>query len=271
MIPRFPSAAQRLTLYFRLVRIASLSPAATEILFAMGIGEQIVCTDQFSNEPPAARALPHLRGLTDVDPAALREFSPEIVVLGTSIQEKLAAKLKAAEFSVIFHDPRTMLQIYEWIRLLGAIFGTEAAAQQMIVRMQQGFNDVKAKGALLPRKPKIYIEEWHDPPYASGNWVPEMVKIAGGIPYPVPPGELSPEVSLTQVAAFDPDMIVISWCGAGSLGDPSLLTKRPGWDALRAVQKNQVRVIDDSLLNRPGPRLPVGAARLFAWLFELLH
>jgi iron complex transport system substrate-binding protein len=253
------------------VRIASLSPASTEILFALGAGEQIVCTDQFSNEPPAARALAHLRGMTDVDAEALRTHAPEAVLLGTSIQAKLAEKLRAAELPVVYHDPRTLAQIYEWIRLLGTIVGCDKAAGELILRMQQGFNDIKRKGALLPRKPRVYIEEWHQPPFASGNWVPEMVRIAGGEPYPVAAGALSPEVTLAQVQAFNPELIVVSWCGAGALADPTLLTKRPGWDALPAVQAGCVRVIDDSLLNRPGPRLPEGAARLFAWLFELLH
>lgn len=108
-------------------------------------------------------------------------------------------------------------------------------------------------------------------PFASGNWVPELAKIAGGTQFPVPAGELSRAVTLEEVAQYDPDLIVISWCGAGSLGDRDLLLQRPGWDRLRAVQSGHVRVIDDSLLNRPGPRLVAGAQRLYGWMFEVLH
>ena len=118
---------------------------------------------------------------------------------------------------------------------------------------------------------RLYIEEWHNPPYASGNWVPELARIAGCMQFPVEPGALSPQVTLEQVAAFDPEMIVVSWCGAGALADRKLLMERPGWDALRAVQSRNVRVIDDSLLNRPGPRLIEGAQHLYGWAFEMLH
>jgi iron complex transport system substrate-binding protein len=117
----------------------------------------------------------------------------------------------------------------------------------------------------------VYVEEWHDPPYASGNWVPELVTMAGGRTFPLAAGQLSKAVTLQEVAAFDPDLIVISWCGAGKLADKALLTNRPGWGELRAVRAGHVRVIDDSLLNRPGPRLVEGAQQLYGWLFELTH
>ena len=249
------------------MRIASLSPAATEILFALGANKEIVCVDQFSNDPDAAKKIPHIRGLVDVNPDALKEFQPDVVLLGTSIQKKLSEKLKAAGYSVIFDDPRSIRDIYEWIRALGALFNRVKEGEALVLSMQQGLNDVKRKAALLPRKPRIYIEEWHDPPYASGNWVPEIASLAGGVQLPVTPGELSPRVTLDQVQKFDPDLVVISWCGAGDLAPKELFLKRSGWETLRAIQTGQVRVIDDDLLNRPGPRLVEGARRLYGWAF----
>ncbi len=237
----------------------------------MGKGSEIVCTDQFSNFPLEAKALPHLKDHQKIHPEALGKFSPELVLTGTVVQEKLAAMLKAADFGVVHQDPRTLLQIQESIRQLGAIVDAEQEASRVILDMQQAFNAVKTKARLLPKKPKVYIEEWHLPPMASGNWVPEIVKIAGGEPFPIPTSQLSREVTLQEVQTFDPDLIVISWCGAGSLADKKLLMERTGWEGLKAVQNGHVRVIDDSLLNRPGPRLAEGAQRLYGWLFEMLH
>ena len=105
----------------------------------------------------------------------------------------------------------------------------------------------------------------------SGNWVPEVLRIAGGVPLPLPPKNPSREVSLEEIRAFDPELIVLSICGAGSLARKELLTQREGWKELRAVREGRVRVIDDSLLNRPGPRLVEGARRLYGWIFEVLH
>ncbi len=253
------------------MRIASLSPAATEILFALGVSADIVCTDQFSNFPEEAKKIPHVKDHVKVNLDDLKEFKVDLVFTGTVIQEKLAHLLREKEFTVIHQDPRTINAVYESIRELGIIFKKEAVAAQLILSMQQGFNDVKKKAAMMPKRLKLYIEEWHQPPMVSGNWVPEVARFAGGDQFPIKAGELSREVTLEEVIKHDPDLIVISWCGAGSLSDPKLLTGRPGWAALRAVEAGNVRVIDDAYLNRPGPRLVEGARRLYGWMFEMLH
>lgn len=255
--------------YSRPVRIASLSPAATEILYALGLQNQIVCTDQFSNFPDEVKEKPHLKNHQKIDVSELRKHQPDVILTGTVIQEKLAAELKVQHFGVVHQDPRTIHQIYESIRQLGALFDRPKEAEALVLRMQQGFNDVKRKGSLFHKKPKVYVEEWHLPPMASGNWVPEVIRIAGGQPFHVKDGELSREISLDEVTRFDPDLIVISWCGAGNLADKKILMEREGWGSLRAVQAGYVRVIDDSLLNRPGPRLVEGARRIYGWLFEM--
>lgn len=253
------------------MKIASLSPAVTEILFAFELEDQIVCTDQFSNYPEIAKDIPHLKDHQNVDIASLMEHEPELVITSTIIQEKLAQQMKDRGLSVVHQDYRTINTLYEGIRQLGLILSVEDMAEELVLRMQQGFKDVRRKAGHLPRRPRVYIEEWHDPPMASGNWVPEVAHIAGCEQFPIPSGELSREVTLDEVKEFDPDMIVISWCGAGTLADPALLKDRTGWDSLRAVQDDAVRVIDDSLFNRPGPRLVEGAQRLYGWVFELLH
>lgn len=106
---------------------------------------------------------------------------------------------------------------------------------------------------------------------ASGNWVPEVARFAGCEQFPLQNGDLSREVTLEEVRQYDPDMIIISWCGAGLLADPAILEQREGWNELRALRDGNIRVIDDSYLNRPGPRLVEGARHLYGWSFELLH
>jgi iron complex transport system substrate-binding protein len=251
--------------------IASLSPAITEILFALEMQDDIVCTDQFSNFPEEAKDIPHVKDHVKIDPKELYEYKADLIFTATVIQERLADKLRASDFSVVHQDPRTINAIYEMIRNVGVLLQVEAKAAALVLQMQQGFNDTKKKSGLLPRRLKVYIEEWHNPPFASGNWVPEVARVAGVDQFPVPEGELSPEVTLAQVQEWDPDFIVLSPCGAGVHTEKELITARPDWDSLRAVQEDRVRVIDDSLLNRPGPRLTEGAQRLYGWAFEFLH
>ncbi len=263
------------------MRIASLSPAVTEILFALEQQKKIVCTDKFSDFPDAAKAIPKLLEHQKIDPEALRVFSPEVVFTSTLVQAELAEHLKKEGFAVIHQDPRSIGDLYENIRSIGIVLDCTPRAEALIATLQHGFSDTKRKSGLLFRKLRVYVEEWHNPPMVSGNWVPEIIKLAGGIPLEVKSEKLkvnndgrnlpSCEVSLDDVRAFDPDLIVLSICGAGSVANKELLTRRAGWSELRAVQENHVFVIDDSLLNRPGPRLVEGAKRLFGWIFQVLH
>ncbi len=258
------------------MKIASLSPAVTEILFGIERQKGIVCVDQFSDFPEAAKAIPRLKGHQNIDIEALRAHAPDVVFTSTVVQEKLAAHLKAEGFAVIHQDPRSVAEIYESIRSIGVLVDAVPRAEALIASMQQGFNDTKRKAGLLPRKAKMYVEEWHNPPMVSGNWVPEIVKLAGGISLDVGiqtngKNPLSRDVSLAEVIAFDPDVIVLSICGAGAATNKELLTGRAGWADLRAVRDNHLFVIDDSLLNRPGPRLTEGAKRLFGWGFQVMH
>jgi iron complex transport system substrate-binding protein len=253
------------------MRIASLSPATTEILFAMEQGKHIVCTDQFSDFPEAAKQIPHLKDHQRIDPTALDIFKPEVIFTSTLVQEKLAAALKKEGLGVIHQDPRTINDVYESIRQIGMIAGCDARALVLVDQMQRGFNDTKRKSGLLSKKPKVYVEEWHNPPMVSGNWVPDVIKLAGGTPFPLPAGSASREVTIDEVRAFDPDVIVLSICGAGSAAKKDLLLKREEWKDLRAVLEDHLFVIDDSLLNRPGPRLCEGAKRLFGWIFQVMH
>lgn len=264
------------------MRIASLSPALTEILFELDLGRDIVAVDQYSDYPDEAKKLPHLRGHTKVDLEELRTYEPEIVLTQTLIQEELSSKLQEARFAVRHFDPRSLKEIYDTILDLGAFFEKLRSARELIQKMHSGFSAVQKKAALLPRRPtspqgsaatraRIYIEEWHNPPMVSGNWVPEVAKIAGGETFPLPARAPSREVTLEEIQQFNPDLIVLSICGASGFAERNLLTSREGWSALEAVKLSHLFVIDDSLLNRPGPRLVEGAQQLYGFIFQALH
>jgi len=253
------------------VRIVSLSPAATEIVCALGLQPLLAAVDQFSNYPEEVKHLPHLKDHQNVSLADIKPFHPDLILTGTVIQEKLAASLKAAGMPVFHQDPRTLQAVITSIRDLGIVLEAEDGADILAKRLEEQFQELKTRAKLLPRKLRVYCEEWHLPPMVSGNWVPDMLQAAGMKSFPINSGELSREVSLEQVRSFDPELIVISWCGAGKLADKNILLNRAGWDTLSAVQKGNVQVIDDSLLNRPGLRLIDGARMIYGWGFELLQ
>jgi iron complex transport system substrate-binding protein len=243
----------------------------TEILFALGCGRELVCVDQYSDFPEGARALPHLQGHQRIDHKALRSFRSELVFTSTIIQATLAEELRAGGFEVIHNDPRTLAGVYETIRSLGILLQREREAWNLERGLREGMRKIEHLAKLLSRRPRVYIEEWHNPPMVSGNWVPEVVALAGGEPFPLLQGAPSREVLLEEVTAFNPELIVLSICGAGKFAEKTLLTLRPGWSELAAVHSHHLFVIDDSLLNRPGPRLVEGAQRLYSWIFQVLH
>lgn len=233
--------------------------------------DQIVCVDRFSDAPESIATIPHLKEHQTITKEMLEEWKPELIITETAIQEHLQETLQDDRWTIMHCDPRSVADVYDSIKMLGVVLDRGVEANALMLRMRQEFNDVERKAKLLPRKPRVYIEEWHHPPMVSGNWVPDIVTIAGGIPFPLPATALSREVSLAEVQTFDPDLIVLSICGAGRYAEKKLLTDRDGWSALRVVRGNHLRIIDDALLNRPGPRLTDGARRLYGWLFELCH
>ncbi len=253
------------------LRVASLSPAITEIIFALDAQECLVCVDKFSDAPDEVKSIPHLPEHQKITKDMIREFQPEVVFTETLVQEKVAKELEGDAWKVIHLDPRSINDVYETIKTVGLLLDCTKEAEALLLSMRQGFNAVSTKAKLFPKRPRVYIEEWHNPPMVSGNWVGDIVRIAGGEPFPLPKGAASREVSLEEIASFNPEIIVLSICGAGRFAEARLLTDRPGWADLEAAKEGRIRVIDDSLLNRPGPRLTEGANRLYGWLFEYLH
>ena len=147
--------------------------------------------------------------------------------------------------------------------------------RKMIINYKMNFNDKNAlnKNSIISNKnqknntskinkPRVYIEEWHKPPTVSGNWVPNLVKIAGGDYSLIKAGVHSREVTTKQIQKYNPEIIVISICGMSDKVPKEWITKRKGWENLSAVKNNKVFVFDDSLLNRPGPRLMIGLEKL---------
>jgi iron complex transport system substrate-binding protein len=262
------------------VRIASLSPAATEILFALKQENQIVVRDQFSNFPAETKAIPALRGHQNIDLAQLQSYKPDLVFTSTIIQKKLAEEIRSLGIECIHQDPRSLNDVYQSILEVGMLLDCDATARAFTEKMRSDMNTVKKRARALPHKPRVYIEEWPalqdssgklNPPMVSGNWVPEVLRIAGGRELPGTSRELSREVTLEEITLFDPEMIVLSICGAGTTAEKFLITSRAGWEGITAVKEGNIFVIDDSLLNRPGLRLIEGAQRLYAWMFEMLH
>ncbi|MEW6035074.1 MAG: cobalamin-binding protein [Candidatus Micrarchaeota archaeon] len=242
------------------MRIVSLAPSNTEILFALGAGSDIVGRTAFCDYPPEALSVRKVGDWVEPDIERIRALEPDVILTSTVVQEKLAAKLRKEGLPVEHLSPTNLEGVFRSIYKLGQITGRLGEADALVQGMLLSFSELEAGAAAVSRPPRLYIEEWHAPPFVSGNWVPELAEIAGADYSLSEAGRLSREVSEEEVRRYDPELIILSICGV-RLG-PEVVLSREGWKGVSAIRAREVHVMDDSLLNRPGPRLVEGCRQL---------
>lgn len=282
----------------RVPRIISLVPNGTEILFALGAGGQVVGVSHECDFPAEARTRPVLTGsaltpgmtaaevdaavaaqvgsglsLYTLDEARIAELAPDVIVtqelcpvcaVSTEQVDGAVRPLPRCP-EVVSLDPRTLADVLADIRRVGEITGREREAADLLASLERRLDAVRAAVAGRPR-PRALALEWLDPPFAGGHWVPEMIERAGGLDVIAKPGDHSTRLTWEQVAAADPDVIVVMPCGfdeAGARGQIATIAERPEWRPLRAVRESRVHPVDaNGCFSRPGPRLVDGIERL---------
>ena len=239
-------------------RVVSLAPSATATLDAMGAASALVgVTTHCDADRPV------VGGWLNPDYERVAEIGPDLVCTCDDLQADVRDELRERGHEVCHVAPTTLDDVPDSFETLGVAVGRPDAGRRLAARARERLDRVRERvpdAADVDDRPVVYCEEWSDPPMAAGNWVPEAVEAAGGR-YPfVAPGERSREVDESEVVAADPDRVVLHVCGRGTRVDPDAVRQRWGLDA-------PVRVVDDSLLNQPSPRLVRGVERLA----ELLH
>jgi iron complex transport system substrate-binding protein len=242
----------------RPLRVASLAPSHTELAFALGAQAQLAAVTSYCNWPPEAQALPRLRGWANLDAAEVLALRPDLVLTSSVCQAPLVEALRAAGLPLLHQDPRSLDEVGQSFLELGRALGREEEALALAQTFQHALEDLSRAVPEALERPRVYIEEWHQPPMAAGNWVPALVRAAGGIPFLLPPGSLSRELSWEELVEFDPQVVVYSICGLGLKRAPEEFLKIEGWNRTEAARRRAVFSIDDDLLNRPGPRLIEG-------------
>ena len=239
-------------------RIVSLAPSATAIVRALSATERLVgVTHHCDADAPA------VGGWLNPDYDAVADCDPDLVLTADDLQDDVATVLRERGHEVVHLAPGTLGEVVESFAELGRELRVPERGHNLAWRARNRLRRVETLVADADR-PVVYCEEWSEPPMAAGNWVPEAVEAAGGR-YPfVAPGERSREVSGEEVESAAPDHVVLHVCGHGERSDPAVVTDRD-WD-LPAVERGDVHVVDDSLLNQPSPRLIEGIETLAAKL-----
>lgn len=255
-------------------RIVSLAPSNTEILYALGAQDRIVAVTRYCDFPDEANKKPRIGGWLDINDELVKSFNPDLILTSTFVQNKITSRYKKSKMNIVALMPTTLKGVFDSILKIGKLVGKEKEANKLADSMKNKFSEIEntikqqsIKNKKIKNKPRVYIEEWHKPPTVSGNWVPSLVKIAGGDYSLIKAGVHSKEVTTNQIQKYDPEVMIISICGMADRAPKEWITNREGWEKLSAVKNDKVYVFDDSLLNRPGPRLVIGTEKLA----EVIH
>jgi iron complex transport system substrate-binding protein len=238
-------------------RIVCLTEEPTEVLYALGEQDRIVGISGFTVRPSRARKeKPKVSAFTSARIGEILKLEPDFVVGFSDIQADIAAELIRLGVEVWISNHRSVDGILDYIRRLGALVGVADRALAYADGLQRGLEAIAREAALLARRPRVYFEEWDDPPITGIRWVAELVRIAGG-------DDIFPERALESLAKARiledadevirraPDIILGSWCGKKFR--PQHVAARPGWAAIPAVRDGQLHEIKSPLILQPGP------------------
>lgn len=281
-------------------RIVSFLPSATEMVCALGLGEQLAGITHECDYPPEVKgkpvvvrnALPVERmsqreideavakrlseglSLYEVDERLLEELAPDLILTqnlcqvcapsGNEVSKLLNTLTKKPQ--ILWLTPRTLSEIAENVRDLGAATGREPEAEELIREGRARLEKIATRTRTLNNRPRVFCIEWLDPVYASGHWMPEMVSIAGGVDALAREGADSVRISWDEVIDWSPEVLVVTPCGFNLeqvLEQAPRLFDYPGWTSLPAVREGRVYAVDaNSYFARPGPRVVEGTELL---------
>lgn len=284
------------------MRIVSLLPSATEILFALGVGDQVVGVTHECDVPEAARALPkvtanalaqgrpsheidrHVRAALHggssiylLDREQLERLRPDLIVTqelcevcAVSYRDVSAAVRRMThDARMLSLDPHSLDDVLDTFTTLGELVGARERARALCAEFRGALDALGRRAAALPRVRLLFLE-WLDPPMNAGHWNPELLETAGVEPVLGAPGRDASRISWEEVAHADPDAILAAPCGMDVETverEIPRIAERPEWKRLRAVRRGAICVIDGSrFFARPGPSLVEGARLLQDWL-----
>jgi iron complex transport system substrate-binding protein len=287
------------------IRIVSLIASATEIVCALGLQDSLVGRSHECDYPDTVKLLPQctapkfrtsgtsreidrqVKAVVQealsvylVDSDKLRDLAPTHIITQSQC-EVCAVSLRDVEIAVcklvesrpvlVSLQPDSLSDVWDDIYRVGAALSAAGQAEELVARLRASMGEIAAAAREIERRPRVACIEWIDPLMSTGNWMPELVEMAGGVNLFGESGKHSPWMEWQDLVAADPDLIVITPCGFDiprTLEETDLLTRRREWSDMKAVRTGRVFVGDgNQFFNRPGPRL-LETVEILAELFH---
>jgi iron complex transport system substrate-binding protein len=238
-------------------RIVCLTEETTETLYLLGEEHRIVGISGFTVRPPRARReKPRVSAFTSAKIDRILALEPDLVLAFSDLQADIAAQLVRRGIEVHVFNQRSVAEILRVIRTIGGLIGCEAKAARLADELTLGLEGVATSARALPRRPRVYFEEWDEPQISCIRWVSELIGIAGG-------DDIFPELSRQSLgkdriladglnaARRRPDIVFGSWCGKKF--SARAVAARAGWDNVPAVRDGELHEVKSSIILQPGP------------------
>jgi iron complex transport system substrate-binding protein len=238
-------------------RIVCLTEEPTEVLYRLGQQDRIVGISGFTVRPAEARRdKPKVSAFINAKIDRILALAPDLAIGFSDIQADIAAALIKAGVEVWIANHRSVAGILDYVRRLGAMVGCAAQSIALADELERHVDAVAAAAARLPRRPRVYFEEWDEPRIPAIQWVAELIRIAGG-------DDLFPERAACSLArdriladdreilARAPDIVLGSWCGKRFR--PDQVAARQGWSEVPAVRDRELHEIKSPIILQPGP------------------
>lgn len=251
-------------------RIVSLVASNTEIVCALGAADRLVGIDDYSDFPAQITGLPRVGRDLDVDVDRVAALKPDLVLASLSVpgMARNVEKLADRGLRYVTIASQGLAGVTDDIRRIGELIDLASEGERLADRLVERIGRVAERTARLNRRTPLYWEWWPRPFITAGgpSWMTDICHLAGADNVFADLRQESQTVSTEQVVERRPEAIVICWCGARKLPDPSLIARRQGWDHLSAVQAERVHPVLEPRYGRPGPRLADGLEELAALL-----
>ena len=238
-------------------RIVCLTEETTEALYLLGEESRIVGISGFTVRPPRARKeKPRVSAFTSARIDRIVALEPDLVLGFSDLQADIAAQLVRRGIEVHVFNQRSVAEILRMLRTLGGMIGCEQKTADLVGELEAGLDAIRAAAASLPRRPRVYFEEWDQPQISAIRWVSELITVAGG-------DDVFPELAAQalgsnriiadplEVPRRRPDLIFGSWCGKKF--SPRAVTERAGWSDVPAVRDGELHEVKSSIILQPGP------------------
>jgi iron complex transport system substrate-binding protein len=258
-------------------RVISLAPSNTEILFAVGAGDQVVGVTQYCNYPPEAQERDQIGGFSakTISIEKIVALEPDLVLAAGEIHQPVIEALEQVNIPVYALDPNTLEEVYTRLELVGRLTGHEEEAAQVVTDMQGRVRAVSERVGTIPQEDRlsVYWEVFDEPRMTAGpaTFIGQLIELAGGVNIFADVSEDYPQISDEEVIGRNPAVIM----GPETMGEKltiETVAQRPGWDQVDAVQNGRIYLFDGDMVSRSGPRLAqvleLMARALYPDLFE---